>query len=58
MIAHAQAVQVFAQQLLFALRLMEKCSILHADIKPDNILVWLAVFVGLFCSILSASNII
>lgn len=29
----------YAQQLLLALKLLKKCSIVHADIKPDNILV-------------------
>ncbi|KHN82315.1 Serine/threonine-protein kinase PRP4 -like protein [Toxocara canis] len=36
---HMKAVRSYAQQLLLALRLLKKCSILHADIKPDNILV-------------------
>lgn len=36
---HMKAVRSYTQQLLLALRLMKKCSILHADIKPDNILV-------------------
>ncbi|KAE9548139.1 hypothetical protein FO519_008646 [Halicephalobus sp. NKZ332] len=36
---HMKAVRRYAQQLLSALRLLKKCSILHADIKPDNILV-------------------
>ena len=36
---HLKAVRSYAQQLLHALRLMRKCGILHADIKPDNILV-------------------
>lgn len=34
-----KAVRVYAQQLLIALSLLKKCNILHADIKPDNILV-------------------
>lgn len=34
-----KAVQLFAQQLFKALHLLKKCEILHADIKPDNILV-------------------
>lgn len=29
----------YAQQLLTALKLLRRCNILHADIKPDNILV-------------------
>ena len=34
-----KALQSFSQQLLYSLRLMEKCNVLHADLKPDNILV-------------------
>ena len=33
------AVRSYSQQLLLALRHLRKCNILHADIKPDNILV-------------------
>lgn len=33
------AIRAYAHQLFLALRLLKKCSILHADIKPDNILV-------------------
>lgn len=36
---HMKAVRSYAHQLLLALRLLKKCSILHCDIKPDNILV-------------------
>ena len=36
---HIKAVRSYAQQLLLALKLLKKCNILHADIKPDNILV-------------------
>ncbi|KAI6226740.1 PRP4 pre-mRNA-processing factor 4-like protein [Aphelenchoides besseyi] len=36
---HLKAVRSYAQQLLLALKLLRKCSIIHADIKPDNILV-------------------
>ncbi|KAM3722398.1 Serine/threonine-protein kinase [Dirofilaria immitis] len=36
---HMKAVRSYTQQLLMALRLLKKCNILHADIKPDNILV-------------------
>jgi serine/threonine-protein kinase PRP4 len=34
-----RAVRVYAQQLFLALSLLRKCNILHADIKPDNMLV-------------------
>lgn len=33
------AVRAYAHQLFLALSLMKKCNIMHADIKPDNILV-------------------
>ena len=36
---HIKAVRSYTQQLLLALKLMKRSSILHADIKPDNILV-------------------
>jgi len=36
---HVKAVRSYAQQLFLALKLMKKANILHADIKPDNILV-------------------
>lgn len=36
---HVKAVRSYAQQLFFALKLLKKNGILHADIKPDNILV-------------------
>ncbi|EPS38767.1 hypothetical protein H072_7493 [Dactylellina haptotyla CBS 200.50] len=34
-----RAVRTYAQQLFLGLTLLKKCNILHADIKPDNILV-------------------
>lgn len=34
-----KAVRAYAQQLFLALSLLDKCSVVHADIKPDNILV-------------------
>jgi serine/threonine-protein kinase PRP4 len=36
---HVKGVRSYAQQLFLALKLLKKCNILHADIKPDNILV-------------------
>ncbi|KAJ9063487.1 U4/U6 small nuclear ribonucleoprotein prp4, variant 4 [Entomophthora muscae] len=34
-----KAVRIYAQQLFLALSLLKKCDVIHADIKPDNILV-------------------
>ncbi|CAG4942860.1 unnamed protein product [Colias eurytheme] len=36
---HIKAVRSYTQQMLLALKLLKKTRILHADIKPDNILV-------------------
>lgn len=36
---HIKAVRSYTQQMLLALKLLKKTGILHADIKPDNILV-------------------
>ncbi len=36
-----RAVRAYAHQLFLALSLLRKCNIMHADIKPDNILVCL-----------------
>lgn len=36
---HIKAVRSYSQQLFLALKLMKKANIVHADIKPDNILV-------------------
>ena len=36
---HIKAVRSYCQQLLLSLKLMKRGGILHADIKPDNILV-------------------
>lgn len=33
------AVRSYAQQMFLGLSLMRKCNILHADLKPDNVLV-------------------
>lgn len=34
-----RAVRAYAQQLFIALSLLKKVNVMHADIKPDNILV-------------------
>jgi serine/threonine-protein kinase PRP4 len=34
-----QAVQIYARQLFMALSLLKRAEVMHADIKPDNILV-------------------
>ncbi|KAH9444450.1 hypothetical protein Pst134EA_031915 [Puccinia striiformis f. sp. tritici] len=34
-----RAVRAYAHQMFLALSLMKKCNIMHADLKPDNILV-------------------
>lgn len=34
-----RAVRAYASQMFLALSLFRKCNIMHADIKPDNILV-------------------
>jgi serine/threonine-protein kinase PRP4 len=34
-----RAVRAYAHQLFLALSLMRKCGYVHADIKPDNVLV-------------------
>ena len=44
---HIKAVRSYSQQLLLALKLMKRCTILHADIKPDNILVGLSLSLSL-----------
>lgn len=34
-----RAVRAYAHQLFLSMSLLRKCNIMHADIKPDNILV-------------------
>ena len=36
---HVKAVRSYSQQLFMALKLLKRTEIIHADIKPDNILV-------------------
>ena len=52
---HITAVRSYARQLFRALRLLKKCQILHADIKPDNILVNESKLVLKLCDFGSAS---
>ncbi|KAK6512381.1 U4/U6 small nuclear ribonucleoprotein prp4, variant 2 [Arthrobotrys musiformis] len=51
-----RAVRTYAQQLFLGLTLLKKCNILHADIKPDNILVNDARNVLKICDLGSASD--
>ncbi|ORZ20356.1 kinase-like domain-containing protein [Absidia repens] len=51
-----KAVRVYAQQLFLSLSLLKRCSLLHADIKPDNILVTESKNVLKLCDLGSASD--
>ena len=55
---HIDAVRSYAHQLFLALRLLKKTSILHSDIKPDNILVNNKKTVLKLCDFGSASYLI
>ena len=39
-----KAVRAYAQQMFVGLSLLRKCNLLHADLKPDNILVCTPIF--------------
>ncbi|XP_071091528.1 serine/threonine-protein kinase PRP4 homolog [Haliotis cracherodii] len=54
---HIKAVRSYSQQLFLALKLLKRCSILHADIKPDNILVNESKLVLKLCDFGSASHV-
>lgn len=45
------AVAIYAGQLLVALRHLQQCRVLHADIKPDNILVNVSARVCAACCV-------
>ncbi|TVY84235.1 Serine/threonine-protein kinase prp4, partial [Lachnellula suecica] len=50
------AVRAYARQMFLGLSLMRKCNILHADLKPDNILVNEARNMLKICDLGSASD--
>jgi Protein kinase domain len=52
-----KAIRAYAQQLFLGLSLLRKCQYLHADLKPDNILVNDARNVLKICDLGSASSI-
>lgn len=52
-----RAVRAYAHQLFLAMSLLRKCSIMHADIKPDNILVNEHKTVLKVCDLGSASDV-
>jgi serine/threonine-protein kinase PRP4 len=52
-----KAIRLYAHQLLLALSLLKKCHILHADIKPDNILLSEKTSVLKLCDLGSAADI-
>lgn len=54
---HIKAVRSYAQQLFLALKLLKRASILHADIKPDNILVNESKLLLKLCDFGSASHV-
>lgn len=53
---HVKAVRSYTQQLFLALKLLKRANILHADIKPDNILVSESKLVLKLCDFGSASQ--
>ncbi|XP_067107511.1 pre-mRNA processing factor 4Bb [Osmerus mordax] len=54
---HIKAVRSYIQQLFLALKLLKRCNILHADIKPDNILVNESKTILKLCDFGSASHV-
>jgi serine/threonine-protein kinase PRP4 len=51
------AVRIYTKQLLLALSLLKKCNIIHADIKPDNMLVTASKSTLKLCDLGSASDV-
>ncbi len=52
-----RAVRTYASQMFLALLLLRKCDVMHADIKPDNILVNESKSVLKVCDLGSASDV-
>jgi len=52
-----QAVRAYSRQLMIGLRHMHKCGIIHADIKPDNILISEGQNIVKFCDLGTALEI-
>ncbi|KAL9635889.1 MAG: hypothetical protein Q9164_003181 [Protoblastenia rupestris] len=51
-----KAVRAYAQQMFLGLTLLRKCNVLHADLKPDNVLVNESRNVLKICDLGSASD--
>lgn len=51
-----KAVRAYAQQMFLGLSLLRKCNILHADLKPDNVLVSESRNLLKICDLGSASD--
>jgi len=54
---NVEAVRSYSHQLLLSLRHLRKCNVLHADIKPDNILVNESKALLKLCDFGSASHV-